>query len=100
MIAYIKTLTNPAWLAARILERFGMDYTARCEFAAHLFAGFTFAFAGVLWSAWIPAAWVAWTCCDEFGVDGWKGAGKGYDTLWDLGSKLAGPAVYALWRLA
>lgn len=86
---------NPNYLAARILERLGMDAMARAEFAAHLFAGFTFTLAGVLWSAWFPAAWVAWTCLDEFGVDGWKGK----DTLWDLGSKLAGPIGYTIWRL-
>jgi len=96
----MKNWLNPNWLLSRLLERIGVGgCLARTEFAAHFFAGTTFALAGVLWGSWLPALWVAWTCVDEFYVDGWKGKGQGYDTIIDLASKLAGPAGFAIWRL-
>lgn len=87
---------NPNWLLSRLLEKCGCgDYLAKTEFAAHLFAGATFALSGVLWGWWIPSLWFGWTLVDEFCFDGWKGK----DTLWDLGSKLAGPVGYFIWRM-
>jgi len=87
---------NPNWLLSCFLERCGIaTYQERVEFAAHFFAGSTFALMGVLWGWWIPAAWCVLTLIDEFVVDGWKGK----DTLIDLASKLAGPVIYGGWRL-
>lgn len=87
----MKNYLNPNWLLSRLLERFGiMDYTARVEFAAHFFAGATFALLGL-----IPAfLWVAWTIFDELVNDGWKNA----DTIVDLISKLSCPVTLFIWR--
>lgn len=86
---------NPNWLLSRLLERCGVgDYLARTEFAAHFFAGSTFALLG-LWSVWVPVAWFAWTLLDEFVVDGYKGR----DTIIDLISKLACPIAFFIWIL-
>lgn len=84
---------NPNWLLSRLLERLGIKtYEARVEFAAHFFAGATFALLGV----WTAIGWSLWTMVDEFVFDGWKGK----DTLIDLASKLAGPIGYWIWILA
>jgi hypothetical protein len=83
---------NPNWLLSRLLEKMGVgDYTARCEFAAHLFAGATFALLGM----WTAIGWSVFVLIDEFVFDGFKGR----DTYIDLASKLAGPIGYAIWAM-
>ena len=83
-------LLNPNWLLSRALEWCGVDtYLKRTEFAAHFFAGCTFALLG-----WVTMLlWTLWTLADEFYFDGWKGS----DTIVDLISKLAGSLGYVLW---
>lgn len=71
-------------------------YLERVEFAAHFFAGATFALLGI----WTAIGWVVWTLIDEFVVDGWKGKEQGYDTLVDLGAKLAVPIGALIWTLS
>ena len=83
---------NPNWILSRLLEKCGIaDYNKRVEFAAHFFAGCTFALLGL----WTTIAWTAWTIWDEFHNDGFKGR----DTYWDLLSKLLVPILYMLWRI-
>lgn len=83
---------NPNWLLSRILEKCGIkDYTERCEFAAHFFAGCTFALLGL----WTAILWATWTLIDEFAFDGWKGK----DTVIDLSSKLFGPFVLLIFTI-
>lgn len=96
MTLFLKTYCNPNWLLSRALEKLGIkDYLGRVEFAAHFFAGCTFALAGVLWWWWISAIWAVWTLIDEFVFDGYKGK----DTWIDLGSKLAGPIGFGIWKM-
>lgn len=96
---------NPNWLASRLLEKCGITtYLGRTEFAAHIFAGATFAFGAVVWNAWwMPAGWAAWTLIDEFYFDkNWECfiTGKPWkDLVIDLASKLAGPVAYLSWRV-
>ena len=83
---------NPNWLLSRALEKIGITtYLGRVEFAAHFFAGCTFALLGM----WTVIAWSVWTLIDEFVFDGWKGR----DTIIDLSSKLFGPIVYVIWKV-
>jgi hypothetical protein len=82
---------NPQYALARLLERCGLDYQQRTEFAAHVLAGTVAALLGM----WPVIVWSAYSIFDELAIDRWKGS----DTIWDLCSKLAGPIVYAVCAL-
>ena len=88
---------NPIWLLSQLLEKTGIAVVQinKVEFAAHLFAGTTFALAGVLWGWWLPAVWAVLSLLVEFVFDGWKGR----DTIVDLCSRLAGSVAYGVWLL-
>jgi hypothetical protein len=81
---------------SKLLIKCGIDtYLARVEFAAHL--GWSIAisllgiFLGNMIGVLVVAGWIIMSFYDEFAVDGWKGEDKGYDTLWDLNSKVLIP---------
>ena len=92
MLAYL----NPQYLLSRLLERCGLDYPARVSFAAHVFAGLSFALAGILANLMmghhsgnvLTSLWIVYCIIDERLVDGYCG-GK---TLRDLLAKTLIPA--------
>ena len=104
------------WLS-KLLSKFGLtEYLSRVEFACHIFCGATFALIGtlliscdtVLWRCWlgngIVVAYSIYMLYDELVVDGhyrilFGGDPEWRDFLWDIGSKLAGPAVYGIIRI-
>lgn len=96
-------------LLSKLLSRFQPIYLQRVEFSAHIGWSLSFLFIGVLLyhgdssilrsylGHLINIAWFLYTLYDEFFVDGWKGKDKGWDSLWDLGSKLCGQLGYLIY---